>query len=119
MNVQEMLDAQERLRGLVGAQKETQAEIRRLKILLRGRDESNHLDEREEVRSPRRLAIVRELGKGDLCFREIQERIGLEQAATSYHLNLLRLQDWVTCRRDRKNRIYSLTDRGRGLIGSH
>jgi len=60
---------------------------------------------------PIRLRIIELLDNGgERTVTEIQEAIGLEQAATSQHLNLMRDKGILISRRDGVNVYYDLSD---------
>ena len=60
---------------------------------------------------PIRLRIIELLDTGgEHTVTEIQEAIGLEQATTSQHLNLMRDKGILTSRRDGVNVYYDLVD---------
>jgi DNA-binding transcriptional ArsR family regulator len=58
----------------------------------------------------RRLLILCELGGGELNVGEIQDRVGLSQAALSQHLAVLREQELVATRREAQTIFYSIAD---------
>ena len=60
---------------------------------------------------PIRLRIIEFLdNEGERTVTEIREAIGLEQAAASQHLNLMRDKRILTARRDGVNVFYDISD---------
>lgn len=60
---------------------------------------------------PVRLRIIELLdNEGEKSVSEIREAVGLEQATTSQHLNLMRDKGILTARRDGVNVFYDISD---------
>lgn len=61
---------------------------------------------------PVRLYIISLLkAKKEMNVTEIQESLDMEQAVVSHHLNILKDKNILSCRREGKNKIYSLKDK--------
>lgn len=58
-----------------------------------------------------RLMILCHLGSGEKCVGDLEELLGIRQAAVSQMLARLRDENLVKTRRDGKTIYYSLTDR--------
>ena len=61
---------------------------------------------------PTRLQIAKELMKGELSVGEVGERLNIQQANASQHLNILRTSGIVNRRRKGTYTYYSLLDPG-------
>lgn len=60
---------------------------------------------------PVRISIVELLAEeGELPVKSIHQTLGMEQAATSHHLGILRNKEIVLARRDGKQIFYSLSE---------
>lgn len=68
--------------------------------------------------SPARLGIVLELSRAPRCVRDLTERVGLSQSATSQHLRVLRNLQLVSGRRQGREVLYELADAHVGRIVS-
>ena len=60
--------------------------------------------------NPGRLAIIRELGKGEQCVHDLVDALGLSQPLVSQHLRVLRGERLVSGRRRSREVVYTLTD---------
>lgn len=58
----------------------------------------------------RRLMILCQLGDGEMCVGELQDRLGLSQSALSQHLALLRAEGVVATRRAGQTIFYRIAD---------
>lgn len=68
---------------------------------------------------PTRLTIAAALLTGDeLCVCDMAWVVGQSQNLVSHHLRQLKIAGLVTSRRDGRLVMYSLTDRGRALLGA-
>jgi len=68
---------------------------------------------------PTRLSLATVLAAGgELCVCDISWVLGRAENLVSHHLRVLRTEGLVVSRRDGKMVIYSLTDRGRSLLGA-
>lgn len=56
----------------------------------------------------RRLAILCQLGQGEMCVGELQDAVGLGQSALSQHLAKLRADGVVCTRRQSQRIVYAL-----------
>jgi DNA-binding transcriptional ArsR family regulator len=84
---------------------------------LRERVGGDKLDRASEVlrtaAHPQRLAILDLLGReGRLCNREIQERLGIEQAILSQHLTLMRDKGLVDFEKEGRHSYYFIRQKG-------
>ena len=59
---------------------------------------------------PTRLQMARELMTGELSVSEVMERLNIQQAIASQHLNVLRINGIVVSRRKGTYTYYSLLD---------
>jgi len=64
-----------------------------------------------------RLKILRLLSRAEKCACVLPGKVGTSQPAVSQHLKVLRGAGLVRMRKDGKKRIYSISDRGRKVIG--
>jgi DNA-binding transcriptional ArsR family regulator len=62
---------------------------------------------------PTRLQMARELMKGELSVGEVEERVNVQQANASQHLNILRINGIVNSRRQGTLKYYSLQEPGK------
>lgn len=61
------------------------------------------------IAHPDRIRIIHLLAaKHNLSVSEIFHQLGLEQAVVSQHLRILKDRNVLNCRKDGKNRLYSL-----------
>lgn len=61
---------------------------------------------------PVRLYIISLLkAYKEMNVTDIQEALQIEQSIVSHHLNILKNKNILTCKRDGKNKIYSLKDK--------
>lgn len=66
---------------------------------------------------PTRLTLATVLAEGEeLCVCDLAWVLERAENLVSHHLRLLRSEDLVASRRDGKMVMYSLTERGRGLL---
>ena len=63
-----------------------------------------------------RLMILFHLLSAELSVIKLEHKLGLSQAAVSQHLTRLRLQGIVSCRKDGRERFYSLADQRIALL---
>lgn len=60
---------------------------------------------------PNRLRLLYGIHRaGEICVSDLATDVGMSHTATSQALRLLRLQDWVTTRRDGRMVLYRLDD---------
>jgi DNA-binding transcriptional ArsR family regulator len=59
---------------------------------------------------PTRLQMARELMRGELSVGEVEERVNVQQANASQHLNILRINGIVDSRRQGTLKYYSLQE---------
>lgn len=59
---------------------------------------------------PTRLQMARELMRGELSVGEVEERVNVQQANASQHLNILRINGIVDSRRQGTLKYYSLRE---------
>lgn len=64
-----------------------------------------------------RLKMLRLLAQGEKCACVLPGKVGTSQPAVSQHLKVLREAGLVRMRKDGKKRIYSLSGKGRKVIG--
>jgi len=62
----------------------------------------------QALSNPHRLMILCVLSEGELCVRDLNERLALSQSALSQHLALLRKQDLVRTRRQAQTIYYAV-----------
>ena len=60
------------------------------------------------IAHPMRIAIIDLLNERQLSVTEIYERLNIEQASASHHLNILKSKGVLTSRRNGKKIFYSL-----------
>ena len=63
-----------------------------------------------------RLAILNALNRGELCACKLPKLTGRSQPNVSKHLRVLLGADLATVRKDGRNRLYSLSKRGRKVL---
>ncbi len=64
-----------------------------------------------------RLKMLCLLAQGEKCACVLPKRVGTSQPAVSQHLKVLREAGLVRMRKDGKMRIYSISGKGRKIIG--
>ncbi|MFA6328853.1 MAG: metalloregulator ArsR/SmtB family transcription factor [Candidatus Micrarchaeia archaeon] len=64
-----------------------------------------------------RLKILALLSRGELCACVLPGKVGTSQPAVSQHLRVLREAGLARMRKDGKMRIYSVSAKGRKVIG--
>ena len=64
-----------------------------------------------------RLKMLKLLARGELCACVLPKRVGTSQPAVSQHLKVLREAGLVRMRKDGKKRIYSISEKGRKVLG--
>jgi DNA-binding transcriptional ArsR family regulator len=64
-----------------------------------------------------RLKMLRLLARGDKCACVLPRHVGTSQPAVSQHLKVLRKAGLVAMRKDGKKRIYSVSAKGRKILG--
>jgi len=85
----------------------------------KGLSREAHLSEvsnRLKIANPVRLSILLTLAEGGRSAGELGAAIEQSQSAISHHLALLRHGEFVSPRRQGKQHLYSLTDRGRWMV---
>jgi DNA-binding transcriptional ArsR family regulator len=83
-----------------------------------GHDARRVADLLKMVADRTRLRVLLLLESGPRNVTDIVGQVELTQAATSHHLALLRHGGMVVCERAGKCNFYSLTDKGRALVGA-
>ena len=63
------------------------------------------------VGHPARLQMIELLSHGEMCVGEIVEALGVKQAITSQHLNMMRDREVLFCRRDGSKVYYGIKNR--------
>jgi ArsR family transcriptional regulator len=64
-----------------------------------------------------RLKMLRLIARDELCACVLPRHVGTSQPAVSQHLKVLREAGLVRMRKDGKKRIYSISAKGRRIIG--
>ena len=64
-----------------------------------------------------RLKMLRLLARGGLCACVLPRHVGISQPAVSQHLKVLREAGLASMRKDGKKRIYSISAKGRKILG--
>ena len=64
-----------------------------------------------------RLKMLKLLARGELCACVLPKHVGTSQPAVSQHLKVLREAGLALMRKEGKKRIYSLTDKGKKVLG--
>ena len=64
-----------------------------------------------------RLKMLKLLARGELCACVLPRHVGTSQPAVSQHLKVLREAGLVAMRKDGKKRVYSISAKGRNVLG--
>ena len=64
-----------------------------------------------------RLKMLRLLARGERCACELPKLVEVSQPAVSQHLKVLRAAGLARMRKDGKKRLYSISEKGRKVLG--
>jgi DNA-binding transcriptional ArsR family regulator len=74
------------------------------------------MDVLRAVADDTRLAILKQLGRGELCACKLPKLTGRSQPNVSKHLRVLLEAGLITVREEGTKRLYSLSKRGRKVL---
>ena len=60
------------------------------------------------IAHPMRIAVIDLLNEKPLCVTDIYEKLNIEQASASHHLNILKIKGVLSSKREGKKIFYSL-----------